>query len=84
MLTDCAINEGNESQVDILFEQLQKALDEEDRIITKMDEVFDSFPIREEADRIVSKRWSRLMNKAVEEVDDLIYFWLSAMKKVEV
>ena len=78
--TESTIRKRNSSRADILLDQLLKALDEKERIIIKIDEVFNSFQDREEADRIISKRWSEKMGKAVERVDELTASWIRSME----
>jgi len=64
-----------------LHEELQKAMDEEDRIMAEMGKIFESTPDRAEAEKIILEKWAPLMDEAAKKSSKLTTQWLEAMRK---
>ncbi len=70
-----------ESLEDQKQEKLQQAVDEEGSILREIDNVFASTPDREEAERIVLKKWAPLMDEAIAKSGEAFKAWLDSMRE---
>ena len=68
-------NEKTEKET-LLYTEMVKAIDEEDRIIEKMNKIFESVADREEAEKIILKKWAPLMSEAVKKSKEISTQWL--------
>lgn len=61
--------------------ELQEAMDEEDRIMREIDNVFAGMPDRAEAERIVLEKWAPLMDKAMKKSGEALRAWIDTMRE---
>jgi hypothetical protein len=59
------------------YEQLVKALDQEDKILREMRAVLERTPDRAEAERIILNEWASRMDSAMNESREAMYRWLA-------
>lgn len=59
------------------YEQLGKALDQEDRILREMRAVLERTPDRAEAERIILNEWASRMDSAMNESREAMHQWLA-------
>ncbi|MBI3589132.1 MAG: hypothetical protein HY093_01830 [Candidatus Liptonbacteria bacterium] len=57
------------------------ALDEENRIMREIDNVFANTPDSEEADRILLKKYAPLLRESMDRSSEAIKAWLDAVKE---
>ena len=74
-------NKGAIEEEARLHKELQEAMDEEDRIMAEIDEVFESTPDRGEAEKIILEKLASLMDEAAKKSSELTKQWLEAMDK---
>lgn len=60
---------------------LQAAMDEEDRIMKEIDNVFATTPDRAEAERMVMEKYVPLMEEARKKSDETLREWLEEMRE---
>jgi len=61
--------------------ELREAMDEEDRIMREIDNVFASMPDRAEAEKIVLENWAPLMDEAMKKSGEALKAWLETMRE---
>ena len=61
--------------------ELQKAMDEEDRIMQEIDNILASTSDRAEAEKIVLEKWAPLMDEAMRKSGEALKSWLDTMRE---
>ena len=61
--------------------ELQEAMDEENRIMREIDNVFAGTPDRTEAGKIVLEKWAPLMDEAMKKSGEALKIWLDVMRE---
>lgn len=59
------------------YEQLVKALDQEDKILREMRALLERTPDRAEAERIILNEWALRMDSAMNESREAMHQWLA-------
>jgi hypothetical protein len=62
------------------YRELQEAMNEEDRIMREIDNVFASTPDRAEAEKIVLEKLAPLMDEAMKKSGEALKAWLNTMR----
>lgn len=70
-----------ENLEDQKHQELQAAMDEEDRVMAEIDKVFVSTPDRAEAEKIVLENWAPLMGEAMKKSGEALEAWLDVMRE---
>jgi len=65
------------------YAALQAAMDEEDRIMKEIDNVFAATPNREEAEKIILEKYAPQMDEAMKKSREALNEWLSTIEKSE-
>jgi heme-degrading monooxygenase HmoA len=73
--------EPQEGQENKSYEEFQAAMEEVDRIMQGINEVFSSTPDRSEAERIVLEKWAPLMDEALKKQSEAQKAWFNSMQK---
>src|SRR3989338_749714 len=61
--------------------ELQEAMDEENRIMTEIEKVFDNTPDKVEAEKIILENWAPLMDEAMKKSGEAQKAWSDAMRE---
>jgi hypothetical protein len=70
-----------ENLEDQKYAALQAAIDEEDRIMKEIDNVFVTIPNREEAEKIVLEKYAHQMDEAMKKSKQTLDEWLRAIEE---
>ncbi len=72
-----------ENSEDKKYREFQKAMDEVDRVMREIDDVFARTADRAEAEKIVLESLASLMDAAMKKSDDALREWLGALRQSE-
>jgi hypothetical protein len=70
-----------ENLEDQKHQELQAAMDEEDRIMAEIDKVLASTSDRAEAEKIVLEKWAPLMDEAMKKSEEALKAWLDVIRE---
>ena len=64
-----------------LQKELEESMDEQDRIMSEINKIYESTPDRNEAEKIILEKLAPLMDEAVKKSSELTIQWIEAMRK---